>query len=357
MADPLEKRKTLAEKVDPEVQHRNERAERVITLMDRLGAEQAFSSPEARAAFLKNMSYEDLKRIGILTNDTLRGKGKSSDFDGAGVQVREVDSHGTNVSEYIPPDEEDKEPLLQKILESAKQLPNIEDAALLLAVGINAVHAFADGNGRAARLVLQLLGKGYDASPEAKEAVANILGPDGRNYLDPDTKHLLPAVKYMTEVAVGMERNNPRSPTEAWSDAGAMVGGLSVDTLPVPKGIDKEHRQKLVDIIEERTFTAPLFFSFLKEHDMLREPFIKFNDVPGRSQFNKPDQWTSIQIDEVLGALDQEQIQELLAKNRKIRKLGAEVLIRVFTQPDKFKMAGGQLMRDNFRQKALKQLA
>src|SRR3989344_36570 len=115
MIEPSEP-KTFRQRMDPELEKRSERAKQTLRLLQNLQADKQFDTEEHRQEFLDRISYDGLKRIGILTNDILRGKRKSRDFDGGDVQVRQLHAmSGVNVAEHIPPNPEDKEELLQEV--------------------------------------------------------------------------------------------------------------------------------------------------------------------------------------------------------------------------------------------------
>ena len=101
----------------------------------------------------------------ITLNAKLRGKNPAvHDFDGEGVVVGDDDVVGEeNVYvEHQPPDQEDKQALLDYMLKSAQKLPNIQDSALLVAAGINQIHPFRDKNGTLSRLIYANLSAGSE---------------------------------------------------------------------------------------------------------------------------------------------------------------------------------------------------
>ncbi len=255
---------------------------------------------------------------------------------------------GSSSVEYIPPDEADKEQLLKEILASAKKL-DTQDAALLIAAGINAVHPFADGNGRASRLAYTLLAEGYDGSATTREKIAKILGPEGRDYIDPNPDYVMHVADHILERKAGIDHKDSKSVTESWSDAGSLIGSLTPEGLPVAEDVDARSRRQLVSIIESKRFRTVTFYEFLKKQDMLKEPYVTYKESEGRyASFKLPDNRTVVEIDEVLKSLSKEQVQELLSESGRIRKDAIRTLIAFFVMPDKFKVSGDRTVKEYF---------
>lgn len=345
----------FARQVDPNLEKRRTHSEKTLRLLKTLNAAETFDSVEHRKSFLERVSYDEFKHIGILINDAMRGQVGSNDFDGGDIQVRELHAmSGVNVADYIPPDPRDKEELLKEVLDSAKTLEP-HDAGLLIALGINGIHPFADGNGRSARVMYSLLADGYDESQDARTRISELSGENGREYFDPNTKIVHPIANFWIERTVGMTHTDPASVTESWSKKGSMRGNLSPETLDVSSEVSLADRKRLVNIVEDRSFRTSVFYLFLKERDMLKEPYIVHKESEGRFEREKrPDKWTTIEIDTVLRDLSMTQIGELLEVSRQIRKLSIQVMIQFFTTPEKFKIADGRTVKEYFEETATK---
>ena len=134
--------------------------------------EEVFSDEEHRRAFLDGMTQEDFMALLNGTNGILRRKPKTEwVMDGGDVMLKGF------IESDVPPREEDKRPLFEQTYEAIKQMNQdgraLEDMALLVGVSINAIHAFADANGRTSRLMFTLLaGRVSGTGQSALERVA-----------------------------------------------------------------------------------------------------------------------------------------------------------------------------------------
>jgi len=71
-----------------------------------------------------------------------------------------------NLTTDLYPAPEDKEVLLHKVLETAQELEDPADQAVVMGFGINVVHPFYDGNGRMARAAYALFSRDYKPKDE-----------------------------------------------------------------------------------------------------------------------------------------------------------------------------------------------
>jgi hypothetical protein len=90
--------------------------------------------------------------------------------------------------------------LLHQVLATAQAMPQLKDKATILAVGINAVHPFLEGNGRIARATYYLLDNGYR---EEDPQLQTILGEEGEKIITPDPNVLRPPVIGNLQIKIG----------------------------------------------------------------------------------------------------------------------------------------------------------
>jgi len=124
------------------------------------------NSPESRREWLLNQNAETLKNLLISINQSVREDSNISTFDGDSVQA------GVSGLGIIPPDAQDKLFLLDQVPtllnEKTKQdieggvetKQSVEEMIGSLAIFLNQLHLFEDGNGRTTRLLKVLLCKG-----------------------------------------------------------------------------------------------------------------------------------------------------------------------------------------------------
>lgn len=128
-----------------------------------LKSRELWGNETERKTKLDAMKPDDFNKWLISLNANLRKLNPSlHEFDGEGVVVGDddvLDVEGVVVA-HQPPDQQDKVDLLEYMLKSAQNLPNIQDSALLIAAGINQIHPFRDGNGRTSRLIYANLSAG-----------------------------------------------------------------------------------------------------------------------------------------------------------------------------------------------------
>ena len=130
------------------------------------GALGLHGNEEARQKEFRELSFNSFAKKIIGLNARFRGINPAlHDFDGEGVFVggEIIGENGEEMAaDHTPPDQKDKQGLLDYALTTAQSLESIQDAALLMAASINQIHIFADGNGRISRVIYAELAAGDD---------------------------------------------------------------------------------------------------------------------------------------------------------------------------------------------------
>lgn len=231
-----------------------------VRLMERLRADEIFSTPEDSKKFLNTLDYDEFKKWINLVNGLERGiavpeRGKLSN---SYVQS-ESGLLGTEI-EYRPPHMGQREGLLQMAFEKSQTVQDPKVAGLVLGMSINAIHYFKDGNGRTARIAYALLAKGYDGSDESKRYYTELLeNTKGREVVNPNPvesgidKIILHEMFNKIKKDTGFEEafegeNFPNYIYGAYPDACA--GEYSPSELAVSDKIDAEGRGMLYEVIE-----------------------------------------------------------------------------------------------------------
>lgn len=230
---------------------------RTVKVMDRLHAGEIFDTPEHSKEFLDSLSYEEFKKFISHVNGLERGipageRDKVSDS----VVVSESMLYGNGI-EYYPPHRTYRDYLLNMAFDKAKSIPNPELAGLTLGLAINAVHYFADGNGRTSRLVYSLLSRGYDGSEDANAYYSTLLTQQkGRELanINPSESGLDALVRQeMFEKLAAQEgyaKAFDRMPLYVFGGHGdTFVNDESPDTLTVSPDIDENTRRMLFHVL------------------------------------------------------------------------------------------------------------
>lgn len=131
------------------------REAKIDRFFQKSGAKDVFSTELKAFEYMDNLNYEDFKshltRInGIVLNLPKSERGTTS-------HNIEFGSPTYGNVEFLPPNPQDKDGLLEDIFNACKSLDSPKDAALLAYLGIQTIHPFADGNGRTGRSIFNLM--------------------------------------------------------------------------------------------------------------------------------------------------------------------------------------------------------
>lgn len=254
--------------IQSEVQHI------VVRLMDRLHANEIFDTPENRKNFMNGLDYDDfeawLTRINGMSREIPTTE---RSVDGTGIVAES--GMGVSLLKYIPPEASDRRGLMQECFEQAKKMPDLERAATLLGIGINAIHPFQDGNGRTSRFVYSLLAHGYNGSPADQVYYNEILRENkGRKLvdLDPSDPGLSIAYSFFVaemnglaeEYSYGADDKTPHI-YGGYKDPMMALADRKPEDLLVNEGVSSGARAKLYALTLEEYFGDAVFFKFLLE--------------------------------------------------------------------------------------------
>lgn len=237
---------------------------KTVKIMERLHATEIFGTPEQSKAFLDSLDYDGFKKYISFVNGVERGiptteRGKVSDSHVRSENVL----MGTEV-EYRPPHQSFRDRLLKMAFEKAQSVDEPEMSGLTLGLSINAIHYFADGNGRTARMTYALLSKGYDGSPETQEYYSSLLeNTKGREIVNPNPaasgidrkirSEMLEDVKDKYGYTEALGEKMPTYIWDAYPDA--FAGEYSPEELAVADDIDAQGRLMLYHTMESGGMT------------------------------------------------------------------------------------------------------
>lgn len=131
-----------------------------------------YGDQEARLETLRSLDYDDFKRQLIEVHGGFIGAAEYRGF----TTCQNSMSGGNN---FPPPDKKDE--VLAYALEQAQRQDDVQDAALIINIGIVCTHPFSNGNGRTGRTLYAGLSRGlkFDGSDGAYSDEAELLQTGG----------------------------------------------------------------------------------------------------------------------------------------------------------------------------------
>jgi len=278
--------------------------------------EDVFSNESEKRTFIENLGSNEFFEILDGINGILRGKNKDEwEMDGEWVVLRGI-LLGTD---YFPPLQEDKPQLLLKVLDAAKKMNNekrgMEDIALLISSGLNAIHPYADANGRTSRFIYLLLTEGIQSKTQSKFSEA--LGLYGRDRFHTNPGPIEGAICDIVEKEI-IPKNN------------------ETDTVPITNlfgykkdihfGEDIEEKDK--DLFSKLLqFDGPNLFLGVFQYLQTQEDRKKYLRVfPKRA---------AVPVDILSKNITQEGLTQILQNYRNLKNKYIETLIDVIAHPDK----------------------
>ena len=287
------------------------RAERIVEVYERaqslfgISGSSPFDMPEPR-------DEDELLRDLISFNGLARGLPTANrKVDGEGfIQARMLWGDSTWL-QYTPPNPGDRSDLIGLIVEKAFGITRHLDRATLLGLGINAVHPFADANGRVARYAYIRYSRQFNDPTDPrmrKVALIGITQGNGRDVVDLDPSRIELENRFLHASVVSYSRDTGVEvqdiPLGVWRshDVSCMVD-RNVDNLLVPKGLTTEDKDLINAVLCDEA-GAFLIYRFLRESGYNTEEYL----LP-----RKPDSSTRV--------INGEKLMSLLDSN-KARELG-----------------------------------
>ncbi len=252
------------------------------------------------------------------------------------IPEREADGDRVYIGGFIGdiqvPRPEDKGALLQKAYESIGKLEHPGDERYMLPAVVNAVHLYADGNGRTSR-VLHLLLSPHESEQKLRSDIQQTLDKDGRFTslnVDPSLIDL--------EIERAVLKNH----------------GISFTTDSHPRALPPEGFTRLFDINAPQSEKGKEFatlrqrdnwyafvsaYEYLMETNLLEQVMFENGEACGLSMQK---------MDKILG---DEGWQDVIDSYFKLKKEHVETLVNIFIEPEKYKNSDGTInLRDKFLQ-------
>lgn len=283
--------------------------------------EAVFNGDENKREFIKEIKFSEFLTLVNGINGLLRNKPKEEwKIDGRHVYLEGI------IGKEVPPPFEQKEPLLKKAFEAAKRMEQdgrgLEDIAILISAGVNAIHPYNDGNGRTSRVIYTILTENFD--PKNSDDLEKVLGRYGRMEVDVNPGILLAGghIHKLIDQEIGV-------PEECRQKGIVINRGLDRG-FDYPNGINFNHE---VDPEDEKKF------KYLVNHDSEFMFFAVYKYLKDRPERDKYFVWygnrarTNIEL--LANDLDADGLKKILDNYNGLKQQRVEILIDSIENPDK----------------------
>lgn len=330
---------------------RDQRADYLADFLNRINAKEILGSAETKRDFIKNLSFDDFKAWVVRINGILRSIPiKERGLDGKDValmpnldQVNEIGEAlfiGAKKSEY-PPREADKEELLREMFKLAQKMEaqgsGLNDIALLLSTGINAIHPFEDGNGRVSRLINYLINADYTGSKEQVDFLKKLLGDGGRLLININPGEARDAItEHIRYHQLGISYQDKSLPHYlghvSLAEAGEKIKEKAEEEVPFK--VLQDFQRYILGEGDDFGFFA--IYSFLQKKGTLSDFLSLRKDSGGAVR------GTDLRVANLIEKLEPEEFSEILEEYWQIKKGGVSLLLRALAEPEEFKIERSQ---------------
>ena len=322
----------------PEFQFRQEQGEKVIEFLKRINAFEFFQKLANNPEKVREIKFDDLNDFLVRLNGIARN---------IPIHKREADGEKVYFEGFIDralvPRQEDKEPLLEEAFDARQDLQNPEDFSYMLPAVTNAVHLFADGNGRTSRM-LNILLTPHTSQEEFENKLNKALGEHGRfESLDVNPAFLNVDIENIVLKRHGLKF---KEGTESPLLPDGLVRLFTLEDVQSEKA--KEFNGKR-EIDPRICFIAA--YNYLKTHNLLDKVIATNEDFPEITVEN----YKALSWGKMDHILTEDDWQNILDDYYAIKRESVEVLIDIFIHPDEYKNIEGITLRDLFIQKVLGQ--
>ena len=319
---------------------------RVFAFLDRTGFLKLRKSDEQFEEWLQRLSYDQFQSFLTRLNGFLRKKPIQKRFvDGSNVEV----SFGiTGDTGYLPPESDQKDELLHETFDAVQQLADNEGRALLTYYALQAIHPYADGNGRTGRLAYKLLSD--EGQQMSESELSELMDHDQEGSAgtgkgrDSFAKKVVEPEKayYIVNREVAKQFLGDQFSEEYGSIYVAGTVGVGFVPEKVKETLTQKENERAAKILGEGDtpefpFRGLVLVKLLQEfpdlqqyqYDVqraLKEDQVLSEDV-GKKVFG-------IDGEEIMGNLNMTEIRRLLEIHREVKTKFIHTLIDIFTHPD-----------------------
>jgi hypothetical protein len=154
---------------------RSVQADKFFDVLESSGLPDRLTTPEDRINLIQSMNSEEFESILTVGNTILQNLPREA----AGYAERPQLTGSPEVGYQAMPATEDKSSLLSLTLQTAqnKKITTLQDKALILSYGVQAIHPFQDANGRLTRAMYHLLTRGMEDETILQQTLVNEQDP------------------------------------------------------------------------------------------------------------------------------------------------------------------------------------
>lgn len=309
--------------VDEEKDLREHQAEKITDFLTRIGAYEYVHNLVSNLEQVDKPSFEEFRDFLVRINGIARD---------IPINQRATDGRTVYLSGFdsaLVPKHDDKEIILKEAYDSLDKINSGDEAYLLPAV-VNAVHLFADGNGRTSRILHTLLESKSEEEFTKKLKLA--IGYNGRY----DAANINPAIVsvdidkiVLMRHGIQFEGNKEYSPIFP-EGFGLLFASIEEPTMPKAK--------QFMDIRKiDQPYCFVSAYEYLKEKGILQKVLLKIPSGLTLSPLKMEQELTETDWDEIINRYYQ------------IKKEEVEILIDAFVKPESYKNLNGSMnLRDYF---------
>jgi len=284
--------------------------------------QEMFSSENNIRSFIEELDEDDFVSFLNSINGIIRNKDKKEwQIDGAGIALR----LGEGLPEYTPPHIEDRRKLFGEVLQAAKEMlkdgRSIEDIAILFSSSVNAIHAYADANGRTSRALFLLLTHGMNE--KAKVMIKEALSENGRELLDVNPEKIEPEL-----IEILIKDINFNRPIGLWESEN------NRKDIAINQSVSDDLKTELLELLSDKTFSSIALQQFLKEETGLDDCLKHYPEREGWGG-KKLREMYNVKVDDLFRVIDEVQARKILSLYRKIKAKMIRLLIDAIAHPDR----------------------
>ena len=300
---------------------RSVQADKFFDALESSGLPDRIQSPEDRLKLIHSMNNEEFERILTIGNTILQNFPRES----AGYAQRLQVTGSSEVGYQAMPATEDKSSLLKLTLNTAqnKKVSTLQDKALLLSYGVQAVHPFQDANGRLTRAMYHLLTRGMEDETILHQTLVNEQDPyyvlDAHCFINGGQgllkEHLKSADKNPVTYAY-VPKYHPN-----FHDA-----QFNPENITIPNRIESDSKETdaVQTLFLDKDFCINVAYKLIEKHSLAAAKE-SVEEVDGKKQFI---------VDHFYTIADDKDLEIVYKEYRSITKDYVKVLLKTLADPD-----------------------